>query len=306
MLLDHELLSQLAPLELRARKIVEGFISGLHKSPHHGFSVEFAEHRPYNPGDEIKHIDWKVYAKTERLYVKKYEEETNLRCYVLLDTSSSMFYKYFSPWTKLRYAIHFGSSLMYLMNRQRDACGLVTFSEGIDKFIPAKSSYSHLRMLFSEFENLLEEEEASDIDQRKTATAQVMHEVAERLNHRSLVVILTDLFENVDKHDQLISSLKHLRHRKHEVLLFNVLEEQSERDLDFPDRRLVMQDMETGSQMEVMPAQIREDYKKKVEELTHRFKMACSEFQIDFEQLDTQSEFDLALLAYLNKRKRLG
>lgn len=306
MLLDHELLSQLAPLELRARKIVEGFISGLHKSPHHGFSVEFAEHRPYNPGDEIKHIDWKAYAKTERLYVKKYEEETNLRCYVLLDTSSSMFYKYFSPWTKLRYAIHFGSALMYLMHRQRDACGLITFSEEINKFIPAKSSYSHLRLLFSEFEQLLEKEESTDQEQRKTATAKVIHEIAERLNHRSLVIILTDLFENVDEHDQLISSLKHLRHRKHEVLLFNVLEEKSERELNFPDRRLVMQDMETGSQMEVMPAQIREDYKKKIEELTHRFKMACSEFQINYEQLDTQREFDLALLAYLNKRKRLG
>lgn len=306
MLLDHELLSQLAPLELRARKIVEGFISGLHKSPHHGFSVEFAEHRPYNTGDEIKHIDWKVYAKSERLYVKKYEEETNLRCYVLLDTSSSMFFKYFSPWTKLRYAIHFGSSLMYLMHRQRDACGLITFGEEINKFIPAKSSYSHLRVLFTEFEKLLEREEKEAKEQRKTATAKVIHEVAERLNHRSLVVILSDLFENVDEHDQLISSLKHLRHRKHEVLLFNVLEQQSERELDFPNRRLMMQDMETGSQMEVMPAQVREDYKKKVEELTHRFKMACSEFQIDFEELDTQQKFDRSLLAYLNKRKRLG
>lgn len=306
MLLDHELLSQLAPLELRARKIVEGFISGLHKSPHHGFSVEFAEHRPYNPGDEIKHIDWKVYGKTERLYVKKYEEETNLRCYVLLDTSSSMYFKYFSPWSKLRYAIHFGSSLMYLMHRQRDACGLITFGDEINQFIPAKSSYSHLRMLFSEFEKLLDEEQQRDPEQRKTATSKVLHEVAERLNHRSLVIVLTDLFENVEQHDQLISALKHLRHRKHEVLLFNVLEEKSERKLDFPDRRLRMQDMETGSQMEVLPAQIREDYQKKVEELTHKFRMACSEFQIDFEQLDTQSEFDMALLAYLNKRKRLG
>lgn len=305
MLLDHELLSQLAPLELRARKIVEGFISGLHKSPHHGFSVEFAEHRPYNPGDDIKHIDWKVYGKTERLFVKKYEEETNLRCYLLLDTSSSMYFKYFSPWTKLRYAIHFGSALMYLMHRQRDACGLITFGEEIDRFVPAKSSYSHLRMVFSELEKLLEVEKHTE-QQRKTATAKVLHEVAERLNHRSLVVVLTDLFENVEEHDQLVSALKHLRHRNHEVLLFNVLEEKSERELDFPDRRLRMQDMETGSQMEVLPAQIREDYQKKVEELTHRFKIACSEFQIDFEQLDTQSAFDLALLAYLNKRKRLG
>ncbi|MGD8426383.1 MAG: DUF58 domain-containing protein [Balneolaceae bacterium] len=306
MLLKPELLSQLAPLELRARKIVEGFISGLHKSPHHGFSVEFAEHRPYNPGDDFKHIDWKVYAKSERFYVKRYEEETNLRCYILLDTSSSMFYKYFGAWTKLRYGIHFGAALMYLMHRQRDACGLVTFGESIEKFIPAKSSYSHLRMLFTEFEQLLGEEKEGGKEQRKTASAKVIHEIAERLKHRSLVVILTDLFENVDKHDQLISSLKHLRHRKHEVLLFNVLEQKSERELDFPDRRLMMQDMETGDQIEVMPAQVREDYKQKVEELTHRFKMACSEFQIDFEELDTQSDFDLALLAYLNKRRRLG
>lgn len=306
MLLDHELLSQLAPLELRARKIVEGFISGLHKSPYYGFSVEFAEHRPYNTGDELKHVDWKVYAKTGRYYVKQYEEETNLRCYVLLDTSSSMFYKYFGEWTKLRYAIHFGSALLYLMNRQRDASGLITFGEEIDTFIPAQSSASHQRLLFSELEQLLEQEEQGTGEQRKTATAQVIHEVAERLNHRSLIVILTDLFENVDQHDQLISSLKHLRHRKHEVLLFNVMEQQSERDLDFPDRRMRMQDLETGAQMEIVPGQIRKDYKKKVEELTHRFKMACSEFQIDFEELDTQRDFDLALLSYLNKRKRLG
>ncbi|HET6528676.1 MAG TPA: DUF58 domain-containing protein, partial [Balneolaceae bacterium] len=209
MLLNHELLSQLAPLELRARKIVEGFISGLHKSPYYGFSVEFAEHRPYNFGDDLKHVDWKAYAKTERFYVKRYEEETNLRCYVLLDTSSSMFYKYFGEWSKLRYAIHFGAALMYLMNRQRDACGLVTFGEEIDQFIPAKSSASHLRLLFSEFEELLEKEEKAADEKRKTATSKVIHEVAERLNHRSLVVILTDLFENVDEQDELISALRH-------------------------------------------------------------------------------------------------
>lgn len=306
MLLKPDLLSQLAPLELRARKIVEGFISGLHKSPYYGFSVEFAEHRPYNPGDDFKHIDWKVYAKTERFYVKQYEEETNLRCYILLDTSSSMYYKYFSEWTKLRYGIHFGAALMYLMHRQRDACGLIPFSDDIEAFIPAKSSYSHLRVIFTELEKRLEEEKQGAKSQKKTATAKVIHEVAERLNHRSLIVIITDLFENVSEHDNLISSLKHLRHRKHEVVLFNVLEQKSERELDFPDRRFVMEDMETGSQMEILPAQVRKDYKKKVAEYTHRFKMACSEFQIDFEELDTQSAFDLALLAYLNKRKNLG
>lgn len=306
MLLKTDLLSQLAPLELRARKIVEGFISGLHRSPFHGFSVEFAEHRPYTPGDDVKHIDWKVYAKTERFYIKQYEEETNLRCYVMLDTSSSMYYRYFADWTKLRYGIHFASALMYLMHRQRDACGLVPFSDEIEHFIPAKSSYTHLRQIFALMENLLEEEEEGAGKERKTSSAKVIHEMAERLNHRSLVIVVTDLFENVDGHDNLISSLKHLRHRKHEVLLFNVMEKKSERDLDFPDRRYRMQDMETGSEMEVIPAQVREDYKKKVEEYVQRFRMACSESQIDFEQLDTQQDFDLALLAYLNKRKNLG
>lgn len=306
MLLNPELLSQLAPLELRARKIVEGFISGLHKSPYYGFSVEFAEHRPYNPGDDIKHVDWKVYGKTERFYVKRYEEETNLRAYLLLDTSSSMYFKHFAEWTKLRYGIHFGSALLYLMHRQRDATGLIPFSDDIEAFIPAKSSYSHLRLIFTELEKRLEQEEQGAEARRKTASAQVIHEVAERLNHRSLVVIITDLFENVDQHENLISALKHLRHRKHEVLLFNVMEKKSERELDFPDHRFLMEDMETGSEIEVLPAQVREDYKKKVAEYTHRFKMACSEFQIDFEEIDTQSSFDLALLAYLNKRKNLG
>ncbi|MDR8392469.1 DUF58 domain-containing protein [Aliifodinibius sp. S!AR15-10] len=306
MLLNPELLSQLAPLELRARKIVEGFISGLHKSPYYGFSVEFAEHRPYNFGDDLKHVDWKVYAKTERFYVKRYEEETNLRAYLLLDTSSSMYFKHFAEWTKLRYGINFGAALLYLMHRQRDATGLIPFSDKIESFIPAKSSYSHLRLIFQELEKRLKEEEQGPGDRKKTGSAQVIHEVAERLNHRSLVVIVTDLFENVDKHEQLISALKHLRHRKHEVLLFNVMEQKSERELDFPDRRYRLEDMETGTEMEVLPAQVREDYKKKVAEYTHRFKMACSEFQIDFEEVDTQSSFDLALLAYLNKRKNLG
>lgn len=306
MLLKPDLLSQLSPLELRARKIVEGFISGLHRSPYYGFSVEFAEHRPYNAGDDLKHVDWKVYAKTERFYVKQYEEETNLRCFVMLDTSSSMYYKYFGEWTKLRYGIHFAAALLYLMHRQRDASGLIPFSDEVDAFIPAKSSYTHLRQVFTALERLLDEEETEGGKQRKTSSARVIHEMAERLKHRSLVVVITDLFENVQDHDNLISSLKHLRHRKHEVLLFNVMERRSELELDFPEQRFMMEDMETGSQMEVRPGQIRDAYRKKVEEYIHRFRMACSEFQIDFEQLDTEEAFDLALLSYLNKRKKLG
>ncbi|SMO58645.1 DUF58 domain-containing protein [Gracilimonas mengyeensis] len=306
MILKPEILSKLASLELRAKKIVEGFISGLHKSPFHGFSVEFAEHRPYNPGDDFKHIDWKVYAKKERFYVKQYEEETNLRAYVMLDTSSSMLFKHFGEWTKLRYGIHFAASLMYLMHRQRDACGLIPFHSEIESFIPAKSTYNHLRQIYTELERELIREEKDDGVKRQTASAQAIHEVAERLNHRSLVIIITDLFENVDQHEEIISALKHLRHRKHEVLLFNVREKRSERDLDFPDRRFVFEDMELGDEVEVLPAQVRKDYQKKVAEYTEKFRLACSEFEIDFEEMDTEDQFDTALLAYLNKRRRLG
>jgi len=306
MILEPDILSKLSSLELRAKKIVEGFISGLHKSPYHGFSVEFAEHRPYNPGDDFKHIDWKQYAKKERFYVKQYEEETNLRCYVLLDTSSSMLFKHFGEWSKLRYGTHYAASLLYLMHRQRDACGLIPFSSKVESFIPAKGTYAHLRQIYLELEKQLVREAKQEEEKRTTATAEVIHEVAERLNHRSLVVIITDLFENVDEQDELISALKHLRHRKHEVLLFNTLEKRSERELDFEDQKFVFEDMESGAELEVVPAQIREDYISKVEEHTKRFKMACSEFEIDFEEIDTEFGFDKALLAYLNKRRKLG
>jgi len=306
MLLNPEILTQIAPLELKARTIVEGFISGLHRSPYHGFSVEFAEHRPYNAGDDFKHIDWKVYGKRERFYVKQYEAETNLRGYILLDTSSSMNFKYFADWSKLRYAIHYASALMYMMNKQRDATGLITFDSDINKFFPAKSSYSHLRHLFGNLENILAEQEIESPGRRVSASANAIHHLAENLKKRSLVIILTDLFENVSGHDDLISALKHLRHQKHEVLLFNVLEHKSERELDFPDGKFLFEDMETGSEIELMPAQVRKDYVTKISGYTKKFKLACSNANVDFIEIDTQSPFDLALLAYLNKRKRLG
>src|SRR5690554_1704164 len=306
MLLKPDILSKLSSLELRAKKIVEGFISGLHKSPYHGFSVEFAAHRPYHPGDDFKHIDWNVYGKKERFYVKQYEEETNLRCFVLLDTSSSMLFKHFSEWSKLRYGTHFAASLMYLMHRQRDACGLISFSDKIDSFIPAKGTYAHLRQIYLELEHELIREGEKKPEVRKTSSAKVIHEVADRLKQRSLVVIITDLFENVEEHSALISALKHLRHRKHEVLLFNVLEKRSERELAFLDNKFIFEDIETGAEIEVMPNQVREEYQKKVAEYTKQFLLACSEFDIDYQEIDTEANFDSALLAYLNKRKRLG
>lgn len=305
MILDPDLLSQLTPLDLKARTIVEGFISGLHRSPFHGFSVEFAEHRPYNQGDDFKHVDWKAYAKTERFYVKRYEAETNLRAHVVLDISSSMYFKHFAEWTKLRYAIHFAASLIYMMHRQRDACGLVLFDDEIREFLPAKSSYSHVRMLYQQLEQQLNDEKTRSTERRSSASANALHELAENLKKRSLVIILTDLFENVESHEKLISSVRHLRHQRHEVLLFNVLENRSERELDFPDGKFLFEDMETGSELEIIPAQIKKEYQKKVHDYTQAFKIACNEAKADFEEIDTQSPFDLALLAYLNKRKKL-
>ncbi len=304
-MLTPEILNQITPFELRARQIVEGFITGLHKSPYYGFSVEFAEHRPYNPGDEIRHIDWKVFGKSERYYIKQYEEETNLRCHVVLDTSTSMLYKYHAQWTKLGYGTHFAAALLYLMHRQRDACGLVTFDDKINQILPAKSSYVHLRYLLTQLEPFTMAE-GDDKTLRKTASAKVLHEVAERLERRSLVIIISDLFENIEERDELLNALKHLRHRHHEVVLFHMLEKRTERELDFPDGRYLFRDLETGEEMDLIPSQIREAYKKEIESYTNAFKVACSEAHIDYEEVDTGSPFDLALLAYLNKRKRLG
>ncbi len=304
-MLTPELLNQISPFELRARQIVEGFLTGLHKSPYYGFSVEFAEHRPYNPGDEIRHIDWKVFGKSERYYVKQYEEETNLRCHVVLDVSSSMLFKYHGEWTKLGYGAHLAASLFYLMHRQRDACGLVTFDQELGEMFPAKSSGSHLRYLLSKIEPFTQKDHTG-FTNRKTASADVLHEVAERLHRRSMVVVISDLFENVGEHDQLLNALKHLRHKKHEVVLFHMLEKRSERELDFPDGRYLFQDLETGDEMDLVPSQIREAYQKEIEKYTYKFKVACSEAHIDYEEVDTGASFDMALLAYLNKRKRLG
>lgn len=302
-MLSPELISRLGPLELKARQIVEGFIAGLHKSPFYGFSVEFAEHRSYYPGDEIRHIDWKVYGKSERYYVKQYEEETNLRCHLIVDTSSSMQFKHFAEYTKLEYAITFGAALLYMMHRQRDACGLITFDDTMRQFTPAKSSYAHLRHIFSQLEGI--KKSINPSQKRKTASSQVLHEIAERLHRRSLVIVITDLFENVQQQDALLSSLKHFKHKNHEVILFHVLEKRSERELDFPDQRFVFEDLETGTQLDLIPAQIREDYKKKISEYSETFKRVCRENRIDYVEIDTESDVELGLLSFLNKRRSL-
>ena len=299
--INPEILSQIKGLELKAKKIIEGFIAGLHKSPYHGFSVEFAEHRPYNTGDDFKHIDWKVYAKKERFYVKQYEEETNLRCFLVLDTSSSMYFKHKSQWTKLEYSAYLAAALAYLMQGQRDAVGFASFADTLRTILPTKGTRRHLRRIFLEIEPYLTINKGEF-----TASAAALHELAERIHQRSLVVIFTDLFENIETHDALISALKHLRHRKHEVILFNITEHYTELSLNLEYERYLLEDLESGEQLEISPAQVAQDYRAKVTMYLQRFKQACNEFQIDFESVSTEQPFSEALIHYLKKRSRLG
>ena len=299
--INSEILSQIKGLELKAKKIIEGFIAGLHKSPYHGFSVEFAEHRPYNTGDYFKHIDWKVYAKKERFYVKQYEEETNLRCFLVLDTSSSMYFKHKAQWTKLEYSAYLAAAMAYLMQGQRDAVGFASFADTLRTILPAKGTRRHLRRIFLEIEPYLTVNKGDF-----TASAAALHELAERIHQRSLVVIFTDLFENIETHDALISALKHLRHRKHEVILFNITEHYTELNLNLEYERYLLEDLESGEQLEISPAQVAQDYRAKVTMYLQRFKQACNEFQIDFESVSTEHPFSEALIHYLKKRSRLG
>ncbi len=299
--LDPAVVSRLNNMELRARLIVEGFITGLHKSPYHGFSVEFAEHRPYNPGDELRHVDWKVYAKTDRHYVKQYEEETNLRHYVVLDTSPSMRYRHAGALTKLEYGAYLAAALHFLMVRQRDATGLIAFDEAVHTLLRPKSTQRYLRQLLAHLERFTD----AQADGRRTSAAAVLNEVAERIARRSLVVLITDLFENIEAHEDLLKALRHLRHRGHEVLVFHVLESETERRFRFPDVPMVFRDMETGEEISLQPAQLRAHYAEAVQLFSETFRRRCLERNIDFVELDTGQPYDQALLAYLNKRRKL-
>jgi len=299
--LDPVVISQLANMELRARLIVEGFITGLHRSPYHGFSVEFAEHRPYNPGDELRHVDWKVYAKTDRYYIKQYEEETNLRHHVVLDTSPSMRYKGDADLSKLEYGAYLAAALHNLMLKQRDATGLIGFDETVHTVRPPKATPGYLRQLLVTLEQMVDEEPT----ERRTSAAAALDEVADRIGRRSLVVVITDLFENIGAHEDLLKSLRHLRHRGHEVIVFHVLEGRTERRFSFPDRPMLFRDVETGEEMTVQPSRLREHYEDAVDHFTDHFRRSCLEHDIAFAELDTNAPYDEALMAYLNKRGRL-
>jgi len=288
-------------MEMRARLVVEGFITGLHKSPYHGFSVEFAEHRLYNPGDALRHVDWKVYAKTDRYYVKQYEEETNLHHYIVLDTSASMQYRHAGQLSKLEYGAYLAAALHFLMILQRDATGLLSFDSEIRTFLRPRSTMRYLREILLHLEHL----EKTVSSETYTGTARALHQVAERVRRRSLIVVISDLIEQADSQENIIRALRHLRHRGHEVLIFRILEKETETLFKLPNHPLILRDMESGAELSLHPGQLREAYTERMSDLTEALKRQCLKHSIDYVELDTGVTYDKALIAYLNRRKTL-
>ena len=286
-----ETVALLNSMSLRARLVVEGYIIGHHRSPYHGFSVEFAEHRSYGPGDEIKHIDWKLFGKTDRLYVKRYEEETNLRAHIILDTSKSMLYSS-AEVSKLSYANSLAASLSYLMINQQDAVGIAKFSDKIDTFVPPKARPSHLNLILSQLDD-----KYSGYD---TQIGIVLHELADRIRKRGMVILISDL---LDKPENIMKGLKHFRHQNQEVIVFHI-KDRKESEFDFNTRTKFF-DMETGEEIVTEPWHIRSNYNELISKLESNYKSNCRENHIDYVPLFTDQSLDIGITEYLIKRSKL-
>lgn len=303
---DIEYFPEYDNLELIAKQVVEGFITGLHKSPFHGFSVEFAEHRLYNPGESTKHIDWKLYARTEKLFIKKYEEETNLRGHIILDISSSMLFPYESnKMNKLTYSIYCASALAYLLRRQRDAVGLSCFDDKISFHAEARLSRVHVQIIYNELRKYLETENIPL--EKRTNTAEVLHNIADIINKRSLVIIFSDMLSNEgETQDNIFSALQHLKYNQHEVILFHVTDKTYELDFAFSNRPYKFIDLETKQQIKLNPNEIKDFYKTQTDSFLQELKLKCGQYGIDFIESDINKDFSDVLQSYLLKREKLG
>ncbi len=289
--LEPEAASRLRNLNLVARSVVEGFVSGLHRSPYHGFSVEFADHRKYTPGDNIRDLDWRAWAKSDRFYIKRYEEETNVNAHLLLDVSASMTFRS-QGLSKLEYACFLAASLAYLMVRQQDSVGLVVFADGIQKRLPPHSSTLHLNQLLRTLETV---EPVAETD-----IAATFHQLAEMIKRRGLIVILSDL---LDDEREVLRALRHFRHRRHEVIIFHILDPAERR---FPYSRLTdFIDLETGSRLQVDPRFVRQDYLKQIEAFINTYRRGATESNIEYVLADTATPYDRLLLAYLARRSKV-
>ena len=291
--LDPLVISKLKTLELRARMVVEGFKVGLHRSPYHGFSVEFSEHRPYMQGDALKNVDWKVFAKSEKYFIKQYEEETNLICNVFVDISKSMNYKHTAKITKLEYATILAAALAYVMIDQQDSVGLAIYSDKIHSYLPPKSNRVYLRTILSALDKIKPE--------GATATSRCLDSVADKIKKRGLTIIISDFFDDIDS---ILIALKHIHYKKNEVIVFQVLDP-IEKNFGF-DSDSIFVDVETGEQITTQPHQIQRAYQEAMSEYLNKLKSECLNFGIEYNLIDTSQPFDKALVSYFAKRAKLN
>lgn len=298
--IDINKLNEFANIELLAKQLVEGFITGLHKSPYHGFSVEFAEHRLYNFGESTRHVDWKVFAKTDRLYTKRYEEETNLRCHIVLDTSSSMYYP--QPGNaKIKFSILATAAIAFLLQKQRDAVGFFSFSDKIEYQSEIKSTASHISNILIKLQQIFD----AQGQEKKTNVADILHEIAGKIHKRSLVIIFSDMLQQDANQDAIFSGLQHLKHNRHEVLLFHVHDKSTEVDFDFEDRPYQFHDLETGQVLKLTPTALKSSYQQKMKVRFHELSLKCAQLKIDFIEADVKDDFNKILSAYLVKRSKM-
>jgi uncharacterized protein (DUF58 family) len=290
--LDPSFISKLNSLELKARSVVEGFMVGLHKSPYHGFSVEFSEHRAYMQGDNLKDVDWKVFAKTEKYFIKQYEEETNLRGYIFLDSSNSMAYSSGNYISKLDYSVTLAAALSYLMIHQQDAVGLTLYAEKINKYLPPKSSRAYLQEILKSLANV----QASE----RTNTAASLSEAAEKIKRRGLVIIISDFFDDINS---VLKALKHFSYKRNEVIVFQILDPM-EKSFSF-GKDAIFKDLETGDELTTQPYQIQKAYREAMKEFTSKIKTECLNSNIDYNLIETSDPYDKALLRYIQKRSKL-
>ncbi len=299
--LDPVVVSKLKNIEIQAKLVVEGFITGLHKSPNHGFSVEFAEHRPYNSGESLRNIDWKIWGKTDKLFIKKYEEETNLRCHVVFDVSDSMKYPT-EGISKLEYGAYLAASLQYLMIKQRDAAGLTLYSDKLETYFPPKARQTWLIPMFQAVSEVIKNK---DYFTHKTDSPKVLHQLAQKFGRRSLIILITDLLDDPTHLEDYFSALQHLRHYNHEILIFNLLDKKTEELFDLPNTPFILKDLETGEEIKILPNQIKDDYARLMKEHKQNFISKCREFKIDLIEVDIATHYDKVLMDYLSKRKRI-
>ena len=295
-------------IEFFANQVVEGFITGKHKSPYHGFSVEFAEHRLYNSGESTKNIDWKLFARTEKLFVKRFEEETNLRCQIIIDTSSSMFYPQFNNPTlekpnKILFSVYASAVLINVLKRQRDAIGLTTYANDIETHILPKTSLKHQRILFDKLKSILDIDPLNN--KRKSSLVNSIHETAERIHKRSLVILFSDIISNDSSLEEIFDSIRHLKHKKHEVVIFYLAENKTEINLEFENKPHNFIDVETGEELKLNPSNFKDQYIKESNEYLKRLKLKSLEHKIDLVEVDINQGFEDIISSYLLKRQKM-